>query len=161
MNLIASLFPALREDPTTDGDVLVGPFFSRPALELPAVAHERSSARPLVYVAMGSSGSPRILASVVRQLSSAPVDVLVAGGVGLSNDDRRSLGASIHLESTVPAHLLAGRIDASITHGGEGTVQAACLSGVPFAGTAMPASGTATPCASPKPMSAKAVLETS
>lgn len=67
------------------------------------------------------------------------MDVLAAGGVGLSHDDLESLGANIHLEATVPAHLLAGHIDASITHGGEGTVQAACLSGVPFAGIAMQA----------------------
>lgn len=139
VNLIASLFPALRGDSTADGDVSVGPIFSRPAVQLPALVQGRSSARPLVYVGMGSSGSSKILASVLQQLSSAPVDVLVAGGVGLSHDDRQSLGANIHLESTVPAHLLAGHVDASITHGGEGTVQAACLSGVPFAGIAMQA----------------------
>ncbi len=88
---------------------------------------------------MGSSGSAHILAAVLRQLSSAPVDVLVGGGMLLSDVDARSLGHNIHRAGTVPAHLLAGHIDASITHGGEGTVQTACLAGVPFAGIAMQA----------------------
>lgn len=63
--------------------------------------------------------------------------MLVGGGVQLS--DTRMLGNNIHFAGTVPAHLLAGHIDASITHGGEGTVQTACLAGVPFAGIAMQA----------------------
>ena len=68
--------------------------------------------RPLIYVGMGSSGSARILAAVLRQLSTAPVDVLVGDGVLLSDADARSLGHNIHRAGTVPAHLLAGRIDA-------------------------------------------------
>ncbi|MFC2596745.1 glycosyltransferase [Corynebacterium durum] len=88
---------------------------------------------------MGSSGSSHILAAVLRQLSTVPVDVLVGDGVLLADADARSLGDNIHRAGTVPAHLLAGHIDASITHGGEGTVQTACLAGVPFAGIAMQA----------------------
>ena len=65
------------------------------------------------------------------------MDVLVGGGVQLS--DTSMLGSNIHFAGTVPAHLLAGHIDASLTHGGEGTVQTACLAGVPFAGIAMQA----------------------
>ena len=63
--------------------------------------------------------------------------MLVGGGVQLS--DTCLLGNNIHFAGTVPAHLLAGRIDASVTHCGEGTVQTACLAGVPFAGIAMQA----------------------
>ena len=138
VNLICSLFTELRGDPLTAPDVSVGPIYYRAPGELPQVVQEPKK-RPLIYVGMGSSGSARILAAVLRQLSTAPVDVLVGDGVLLSDADARSLGDNIHRAGTVPAHLLAGHIDASITHGGEGTVQTACLAGVPFAGIAMQA----------------------
>ena len=140
VNLICSLFTQLRGDSLVEPDVGVGPIYYRAPGELPQIVHEPRD-RPLIYVGMGSSGSADILAQVLRQLSAAPVDVLVGGGVQLS--DTRMLGNNIHFAGTVPgtipAHLLAGHIDASITHGGEGTVQTACLAGVPFAGIAMQA----------------------
>lgn len=136
VNLICSLFTQLRGDSLVEPDVGVGPIYYRAPGELPQIVRE-SRDRPLIYVGMGSSGSADILAQVLGQLSAAPADVLVGGGVQLS--DTRLLGNNIHFAGTVPAHLLAGHIDASITHGGEGTVQTACLAGVPFAGIAMQA----------------------
>lgn len=136
VNLICSLFTQLRGDSLVEPDVGVGPIYYRAPGELPQIVHEPRE-RPLIYVGMGSSGSADILVQVLRQLSAAPVDVLVGGGVQLS--DTSKLGSNIHFAGTIPAHLLAGHIDASITHGGEGTVQTACLAGVPFAGIAMQA----------------------
>ena len=136
VNLICSLFTQLRGDSLVEPDVGVGPIYYRAPGELPQIVREPRE-RPLIYVGMGSSGSADILTQVLRQLSVAPVDVLVGGGVQLS--DTSMLGSNIHFAGTVPAHLLAGHIDASITHGGEGTVQTACLAGVPFAGIAMQA----------------------
>lgn len=136
VNLICSLFTQLRGDSLVDPDVGVGPIYYRAPGELPQIVREPRK-RPLVYVGMGSSGSADILAQVLQQLSAAPVDVLVGGGVQLL--DTGLLGNNIHFAGTIPAHLLAGHIDASITHGGEGTVQTACLAGVPFAGIAMQA----------------------
>ena len=140
VNLICSLFTQLRGDSLVEPDVGVGPIYYRAPGELPQIVRERRE-RPLIYVGMGSSGSADILVQVLQQLSAAPVDVLVGGGVQLS--DTRLLGSNIHFAGTVPgtipAHLLAGHIDASMTHGGEGTVQTACLAGVPFAGIAMQA----------------------
>lgn len=140
VNLICSLFTQLRGDSLVEPDVSVGPIYYRAPGELPQIVREPRE-RPLIYVGMGSSGSADILVQVLQQLSAAPVDVLVGGGVQLS--DTSMLGSNIHFAGTVPgtipAHLLAGHIDASITHGGEGTVQTACLAGVPFAGIAMQA----------------------
>lgn len=136
VNLICSLFTQLRGDSLVEPDVGVGPIYYRAPGELPQIVREPRE-RPLIYVGMGSSGSADILVQVLQQLSVAPVDVLVGGGVQLS--DTRLLGNNIYFAGTVPAHLLAGHIDASITHGGEGTVQTACLAGVPFAGIAMQA----------------------
>ena len=136
VNLICSLFTQLRGDSLVEPDVSVGPIYYRAPGELPQIVRVPRD-RPLIYVGMGSSGSTDILVQMLQQLSAAPVDVLVGGGVQLS--DTSMLGSNIHFAGTVPAHLLAGHIDASMTHGGEGTVQTACLAGVPFAGIAMQA----------------------
>lgn len=136
VNLICSLFTQLRGDSLVEPDVGVGPIYYRAPGELPQIVRDPRE-RPLIYVGMGSSGSADILTQVLRQLSAAPADVLVGGGVQLS--DTSMLGSNIHFAGTVPAHLLASHIDASMTHGGEGTVQTACLAGVPFAGIAMQA----------------------
>lgn len=136
VNLICSLFTQLRGDSLVEPDVIVGPIYYRAPGELPQIVREHRE-RPLIYVGMGSSGSADILVQVLQQLSAAPVDVLVGGGVQLS--DTSMLGSNIHFAGTVPAHLLASHIEASMTHGGEGTVQTACLAGVPFAGIAMQA----------------------
>ena len=136
VNLICSLFTQLRGDSLVEPDVSVGPIYYRAPGELPQIVREHRE-RSLIYVGMGSSGSADILVQVLQQLSAAPVDVLVGGGVQLS--DTSMLGSNIHFAGTVPAHLLASHIDASMTHGGEGTVQTACLAGVPFAGIAMQA----------------------
>lgn len=136
VNLLASTFPYLHNVPTVDRDVSIGPVFYRPEGELPAIAR-RERTRPVVYVAMGSSGSQALLLRILHQLSGANMDVLVARGDKLPREQVASLADNIHLAGLVPSHLLAGRIDASITHGGEGTVQSAALAGVPFAGIAM------------------------
>ena len=79
VNLICSLFTELRGDPLMAPDVSVGPIFYRAPGGLPPIVREPKK-RPLIYVGMGSSGSAHILAAVLRQLSSAPVDVLLGGG---------------------------------------------------------------------------------
>ena len=156
VNLICSLFTELRGDPLTAPDVSVGPIYYRAPGELPRIVREPKK-RPLIYVGMGSSGSARILAAVLRQLSTAPVDVLVGDGVLLSDADARSLGDNIHRAGTVPAHLLAGHIDASITHGGKEPCRQRAWRGYRSrvspcrpsnAGILRNVHGTATPCAS-------------
>ena len=84
VNLICSLFTQLRGDSLVEPDVGVGPIYYRAPGELPQIVRERRE-RPLIYVGMGSSGSADILVQVLQQLSAAPVDVLVGGGVQLSD----------------------------------------------------------------------------
>lgn len=143
------LFPTLEDIPTAARDVNVGPVYFRPKVPLPQWIETRAKGRPLIYVGMGSSGSPTVLSDVLHQLGELPLDVLCAGTVPVAAQSSRGLTGrdlagqasefadNIHFEQMVPAHFLAGHIQGSIIHGGEGTVQAACLSGVPFAGIAM------------------------
>lgn len=139
VDLIASLFPRLDGRVLDPRDRAVGPVHWKPELPLPEVVHADRQGRPLIYVGMGSSGSPAVLRLVLEALSGMQVDVLVSGAVQLSEVDVARLGPRIHRAGMVPEHRLRGHISAAIVHGGEGTVQAACAAGVPF--TAWPMQG--------------------
>ncbi|MEZ5085274.1 MAG: hypothetical protein R2722_03160 [Tessaracoccus sp.] len=45
-----------------------------------------------------------------------------------------ALPPNVHVADLIPAHRLGGLVDAAVFHGGQGTVQTACATGVPFAG---------------------------
>lgn len=45
-----------------------------------------------------------------------------------------SVPANVHVTDLLPAHKLGGLVDAAVLHGGQGTVQTACATGVPFVG---------------------------
>ncbi|MGW3946208.1 glycosyltransferase [Micrococcus endophyticus] len=139
VDLIASLPPALDRRPLDCRDVAVGPVHYRSPAPLPAFLEERDAPHPLVYVSFGSSGSPMVLGRVLSQLDALGIDLLVGGGVEIPADVAARLSDRVHRVGFVPEHRLRGLIDAAVIHGGEGTVQAACLAGVPFAGYPMQA----------------------
>lgn len=138
VDLIASLPPALDARPLSSRDVAIGPVHYRAPDPLPECLDE-DALHPLVYVSFGSSGSPSLLAKTLRQLDTTGVNILVGGGVELPEDVLAGLSDRVHRPGFVPEHRLRHRIDAAFIHGGEGTVQAICLSGVPFAGLPMQA----------------------
>lgn len=139
VDLITSLFPCLDGRPIDSRDRVVGPIYWQPDVPLPDFVQNRSKDRPLIYVGMGSSGSPRVLWKVLKGLSGMNVDVLVSGVVDLPDASFTRLGPNFHRAEVVPEHLLRGHVSAAITHGGEGTLQAICQAGIPFAAHPMQA----------------------
>lgn len=138
LNLIASLFPALDRRPLMDNDVAVGPVYARSAAELPEeVGVLADGDRPVVYLGLGSSARRELALTLLDQLARLDVAVVSSVGRYLTEDDRKRLPEHVQVHDFLPADRLAGVIDASVTHGGEGTVQTACASGVPFAGIAL------------------------
>lgn len=138
LNLIASLFPALDGRQLSERELAVGPIYARSAMRLPPrVTELRESGKPIVYVGMGSSVDRKLVFNLLCEISRLEVEVLSSTGSHLSRHDRNSLPANVQLHDFLPAHRLAGIIDAAVIHGGEGTVQTACASGVPFAGIGM------------------------
>jgi UDP:flavonoid glycosyltransferase YjiC (YdhE family) len=135
LDLIASLFPALDRRPLAPGERAVGPVYACAEGSLPdSVTALAEARRPLVYVGMGSSAGRDLVLGVLHQLGRADVDVLTTTGRYLGERDVRDLPGNVRVFDFLPAHRLSGLIDASIIHGGEGTVQTACASGRPFAG---------------------------
>ncbi|MEL4359329.1 MULTISPECIES: glycosyltransferase [unclassified Luteococcus] len=135
VDLIASLFPVLDGRPLAPGEVAVGPVYARSDAELPTeVAALAQRERPAVYVGLGSSGNPELARRVLTELDRMGLDVVTTAGRFLERQDREALSDKIMVFDFLPANRLAGLVDASIIHGGEGTVQTACASGAPFAG---------------------------
>lgn len=135
LNLIASLFPYLEARPTSSGEIVVGPIYSRAEGELPAsLLALVDTGRPVVYVGLGSSGNRQLALDILHQIGELDVEIVTSVGDYLDESDRARLPSNVQVYDFLPAHKLAGIIGASVIHGGEGTVQTACASGVPFAG---------------------------
>lgn len=111
----------------------VGPIFAHLDAPLPAVVEELAAApEPLVYLGLGSSASRALVLRTARALGDLPVNVVAPVRHYLRDDD--VLPPNVHVTDLLPAHRLGGLIGAAVLHGGQGTVQTACATGVPFVG---------------------------
>lgn len=111
----------------------VGPIFARLDAPMPTIVSELAARpEPLVYLGLGSSASRDVALAAARRLGSMPVNVIAP--IRHYVDASDVLPANVHVTDLVPAHQLAGLVDAAVLHGGQGTVQTACATGVPFVG---------------------------
>lgn len=111
----------------------VGPIFAHLDAPLPPiVAQLAARPEPLVYLGLGSSASRRLTLAAARRVATLPVNVIAPVRHYLRDDDR--LPPNVHVTDLLPAHRLGGLVDAAVLHGGQGTVQTACATGVPFVG---------------------------
>ncbi|QTV79870.1 glycosyltransferase [Microbacterium sp. NIBRBAC000506063] len=115
------------------GYARVGPIFAHLDGELPSVVAELAAEeKPLVYLGLGSSAHRDLALAAARRLSELPVNVVAPIRHYLDPEDR--LPANVHVTDLLPAHRLGGLVDAAVLHGGQGTVQTACATGIPFVG---------------------------
>jgi UDP:flavonoid glycosyltransferase YjiC (YdhE family) len=110
---------------------LVGPIFAHLDVPLPdRVERLLAGPRPIVYVAITSSG-PGLVRAAVGALRPLGARVLVAGTVhdlaGLEDEQ-------VAVEGVLPSHLVMPRVDLAVIAGGQGSVQAALAAGIPFVG---------------------------
>lgn len=137
-NLVADV-PALTGVPQLPTDWhYVGPIFAHLETPLPpeveAVLAKRS--RPLVYFAMGSSGNREVVKQVLASFDGLPVDV-VAPIRELLNGPTVQVPDNVVVTSWLPALQVNRTADLAVIHGGQGTVQTACMAGRPFVGVGM------------------------
>lgn len=111
----------------------VGPIFAHLDVELPEIVTELAEASaPLIYLGLGSSANRAVALGAARALGAMPVNVIAPIRHYLRVDD--SLPANVHVTDLLPAHRLGGLVDAAVIHGGQGTVQTASATGIPFVG---------------------------
>ncbi|WP_404429857.1 hypothetical protein LG299_10230 [Microbacterium lacus] len=111
----------------------VGPIFANLDVELPEIVTELAAApEPLIYLGLGSSANRALALAAARALGTLPVNVIAPIRHYLRSDD--DLPPNIHVTDLLPAHRLGGLVDAAVIHGGQGTVQTASATGIPFVG---------------------------
>ena len=108
-----------------------GPIYAHLASPLPErVDRFLEGPRPIVYVAITSSSSA-LVRGVVGALAALDACILVAGTVHdlCDLEDERILVGGV-----LPSHEILPRVDLAVIAGGQGSVQTALASGVPFVG---------------------------
>lgn len=111
----------------------VGPIFAHLGGEVPALVRALAAApEPLIYLGLGSSARRELALAAATQLGALPINVLAPIRHYLEPGD--VVPPNIHVTDLLPAHLLGGLVDAAVLHGGQGTVQTACATGIPFVG---------------------------
>jgi len=114
-----------------------GPCFARLPGEVPDSLREHfDTFRKKLYCAMGVSGSPEVLRSVIDIVSELDLQALVVTTTILGAEVR-STSDRVMVVPHVPAHLVNPLADVAITHGGAGTVQTAIHAGTPLVGVPM------------------------
>lgn len=111
-----------------------GPCFAKLPGEVPeAVLQHFDTPRTRLYCAMGVSGSPEVLQSIVQIVGDLDLQAVVLTTTILGD---RAHGKSERVLAIphAPAHLVNPMADIAITHGGAGTVQTAIHSGTPLVG---------------------------
>lgn len=134
-NLLTVLEPELAGYDLPPGYVRVGPIFAHLPGQVPAVIRQLAATdAKLVYLALGSSGNRKLALGAARALGEVDAHVVAPIRHFLTPADEAGLPPNVTVTPLLPAHLLGGLVDAAVLHGGQGSVQTACASGVPFVG---------------------------
>lgn len=111
----------------------LGPISWSPPVELPPWWEDLSSDRPLIYVTLGSSGHPGLLARVLDALASLPVDVIAATA---GRAEIATPPANARLLDYAPGDKIMRRAELMICNGGSLSVYQALAAGKPVIGIA-------------------------
>jgi UDP:flavonoid glycosyltransferase YjiC (YdhE family) len=132
-NLVTDMAWELEGFDLPPGFERVGPIFAHIDAALPPIVPELAAApEPLVYLGLGSSASRTLALDAAHALARLPINVVAPIRHYLEPGD--TLPSNIHVTDLLPAHRLGGLVDAAVLHGGQGTVQTACATGIPFVG---------------------------
>lgn len=140
ITLLTAMADEIGADPLPPSHHRVGPIFARLPGEVPQEVQELAAGtEPVVYLAFGSSGTRAVVMDAVRALEDLPIRVIAPVRDYLQAGDLDALPSNVTVTDLLPAHLLGPFVDAAVLHGGQGTVQTACATGVPFVGMGLSA----------------------
>jgi UDP:flavonoid glycosyltransferase YjiC (YdhE family) len=110
----------------------LGPILWSPAVATPPWWHDLPPGRPAIYVTLGSSGPPGLLAAVLDALADLPVTVMAAT-VGARPE---RVPSNVLAADYLPGREAAARARLVICNGGSPTAHQALAAGVPVLGLA-------------------------
>ncbi len=114
-----------------------GPLIPQDEFPLPPEIAAIPRDRPLIYFAMGSSGTPEIVAKIVESFEGEPYRVIAPIKFQLQHVPGVRVPPNVLVTDWVPAIQVNKMADLAVIHGGVGTVMAAALAGKPVVGVGM------------------------
>ena len=111
----------------------IGPLVAKLDLDIPAEIGEMPRDRPIIYFAMGSSGSPQTIKEIISGFRNKPYRVIAPVKALVEKSDF-DVPSNVIVTGFIPAHVVNPLASLSVIHGGQNTVMNACLSGTPIVG---------------------------
>jgi UDP:flavonoid glycosyltransferase YjiC (YdhE family) len=114
-----------------------GPLIARQDFPIPEEIKNMPHDQPVIYFAMGSSGTSEIMAKLVESFAGEPYRVIAPIRHLLAKIRSGKVPPNVLVTSWLPAHLINPLADLSLIHRGIGTVMTAALAGKPVVGIGM------------------------
>ena len=111
----------------------LGPVLWSPPVEKPSWWNDLPVDKPIVYLTLGSSGSPRVLEMILKVLANQPVTVIASTAGAIASV---TPAANIYVTDYLSGDDAAARSSLVICNGGSPTSQQALACGVPVLGIA-------------------------
>jgi len=115
----------------------VGPIVAQQDFPIPREVLDVPRDLPLIYFAMGSSGTPEIIRNIVRSFEGQPYRVIAPIRSFLEKLPAFEVPGNVLVTDWLPALKVNAMVDISVIHGGIGTVMTAAMAGKPIVGVAM------------------------
>lgn len=115
----------------------IGPLIPQDEFPLPLEISAIPRDKPLIYFAMGSSGTPEIVANILESFAGKPYRVIAPVKFQLELVSGVHIPANVLVTDWVPAIEVNKMADLAVIHGGIGTVMGAALAGKPVVGVGM------------------------
>jgi UDP:flavonoid glycosyltransferase YjiC (YdhE family) len=114
-----------------------GPLIARQNFPIPDEVKNIRRDKPLIYFAMGSSGTPEIIAKIVESFEGKPYRVIAPIKNHLDKVPGVHIPSNVLVTDWLPAQEVNKLADLSLIHGGIGTVMTAAYAGKPVVGVGM------------------------
>jgi Erythromycin biosynthesis protein CIII-like, C-terminal domain len=114
-----------------------GPLIARQDFPIPEEIKNIPRDKPVIYFAMGSSGTPEIIANLIESFEGKPYRVIAPVKPHLDKVPGVKIPQNCLVTGWLPAHQVNKLADLSLIHGGIGTVFTAAYAGKPVVGVGM------------------------
>ncbi len=114
-----------------------GPLIARQNFPMPEEIKNIPKDKPLIYFAMGSSGTPEIVANILEGFEEKPYRVIAPIKFLIDKVPGVKIPSNVIVTDWVPALEVNKLADLTVIHGGIGTVMTAVYAGKPVVGVGM------------------------
>jgi UDP:flavonoid glycosyltransferase YjiC (YdhE family) len=114
-----------------------GPLIARQNFSIPDEVKDIPRDKPVIYFAMGSSGTPEIIAKIIESFDGKPYRVIAPVKDHLAKVPDVKIPSNVIVTGWLPAYEVNKMADLSLIHGGIGTVMTAAYAGKPVVGVGM------------------------